>query len=164
LLTGLLIGQTLHTTAAEVYRALVEATAFGALTIIKRVEEYGVSVKEVVNCGGIAEKNAFVMQVYADVCNRPMKVSRSAQTCALGAAIFGSVVGGAHASAVDAQKAMTGVKEKVYTPIPENAAVYAELYEVYRTLHDAFGTKEGGGSLHHVMKDLIAIRERARKG
>ncbi|QDV75654.1 ribulokinase [Botrimarina mediterranea] len=163
LLTGLLIGQTLHTTAAEVYRALVEATAFGALTIIKRVEEYGVSVKEVVNCGGIAEKNAFVMQVYADVCNRPMKVSRSAQTCALGAAIFGAVVGGAHASAVDAQKAMTGVKEKVYTPIPENAAVYAELYEVYRTLHDAFGTKEWTGSLHHVMKDLIAIRERARK-
>jgi len=164
LLTGLLIGQTLHTTAAEVYRALIEATAFGALTIIKRVEEYGVPVKEVVNCGGIAEKNAFVMQVYADVCNRPMKVSRSAQTCALGAAIFGAVVGGAHASAVGAQKAMTGVKEKVYHPIPENAAVYAELYKVYRALHDAFGTKEGGGSLHHVMKDLIAIRERARRG
>ncbi len=95
LLTGLLVGQTLHTTAPEIYRALVEATAFGALTIIKRFEEYGVRVSEVVNCGGIAEKNPFVMQIYADVCNRPMKVSRSAQTCALGAAIFGAVVGGA---------------------------------------------------------------------
>ena len=66
-LTGLLVGQTLHTTAAEIYRALVEATAFGALTIIKRFEEYGVEVEEVVNCGGIAEKNPFVMQIYADV-------------------------------------------------------------------------------------------------
>ena len=90
------MGQTLHTTAAEIYRALVEATAFGALTIINRFEEYGVKVREVVNCGGIAEKNPFVMQIYADVCNRPMKISRSAQTCALGAAIFGAVAGGAY--------------------------------------------------------------------
>ena len=95
LLTGLLIGQTLHTTAPEVYRALVEATAFGALTIINRFEEYGVRVEQVVNCGGIAEKNPFVMQIYADITNRPMKVSRSAQTCALGAAIFGAVAAGA---------------------------------------------------------------------
>ena len=90
------MGQTLHTTAPEIYRALVEATAFGALTIIHRFEEYGVAVKEVVNCGGIAEKNPFVMQIYADVCNRPMKISRSAQTCALGAAVFGAVAGGAY--------------------------------------------------------------------
>ena len=83
LLTGLLVGQTLHTTAAEIYRALIEATAFGALAIIDRFEEYGVKVKEVVNCGGIAEKNPLVMQIYADVCNRPMKVSRSAQTMRL---------------------------------------------------------------------------------
>ncbi|NQU21787.1 MAG: ribulokinase, partial [Candidatus Nealsonbacteria bacterium] len=110
LLTGLLLGQTLHTTAPEIYRALVEATAFGALTIIKRLEEYGVAVKEVVNCGGIAEKNPFVMQIYADVCNRPMKISRSAQTCALGAAIFGAVVGGAYKRTEQAQKKMTGVK------------------------------------------------------
>ncbi|MEO0531222.1 MAG: ribulokinase [Planctomycetota bacterium] len=164
LLTGLIIGNTLHTTAAETYRALVEATAFGALTIIKRVEEYGVIVDDVINCGGIAEKNAFVMQVYADVCNRPMEVSRSAQTCALGAAIFGSVVGDAHESVTDAQASMTGIKDTIYEPIPENVAVYAELYSIYRTLHDAFGTKEWSGSLHHVMKDLIAIRERARNG
>ena len=112
LLTGLLVGQTLHTTAAEVYRALIEATAFGALTIIKRFEEYGVKVGEVVNCGGIAEKNPFVMQIYADVCNRPMKISRSAQTCALGAAIFGAVVGGAYRNVPAAQRKMTGVKRR----------------------------------------------------
>jgi L-ribulokinase len=163
LLTGLLIGQTLHTTAGEVYRALIEATAFGALTIIRRVEEFGVKVDQVVNCGGIAEKNPLVMQIYADVCNRPMKISRSGQTCALGAAIFGAVVGGAHPTAQAAQKAMTGVKETEYHPIPENVAVYERLYKVYRTLHDAFGTKEFQGSLGGVMKDLISIRDEVRR-
>ena len=95
-LTGLLLGQTLYTTPAEIYRALIEATAFGALTIINRFEEYGVKVEQIVNCGGIAEKNPLVMQIYADVTGRPMKISRSAQTCALGAAIAGAVVGGRH--------------------------------------------------------------------
>lgn len=164
LLSGLLLGQTLHTTAAEVYRALVEATAFGALTIIRRVEEYGVAVDEVVNCGGIAEKNPLVMQVYADVCNRPMKVSRSAQTCALGAAIFGAVAAGAHASVEAAQDAMTGVKEQAYEPLAENAAVYQRLYGVYQTLHDAFGTGSRSGDPAGVMKELIAIRAAARRG
>ena len=163
LLTGLLVGQTLHTTAAETYRALVEATAFGALTIIRRLEEYGVDVKEVVNCGGIAEKNPFVMQIYADVCNRPMKISRSAQTCALGSAIFGAVVGGAYKTTSQAQSRMTGVKSTVYRPKKAATAVYAELYELYGTLHDAFGTARSSGKLNQVMKRLIAIRDRARK-
>ena len=76
-LTGLLLGQTLYTTPAEIYRALIEATAFGALTIINRFEEYGVKVEQIINCGGIAEKNPFVMQIYADVTGRPMMVSGS---------------------------------------------------------------------------------------
>ena len=163
LLTGLVVGQTLHTTAAEVYRALVEATAFGALTIINRFEEYGVQVREVVNCGGISEKNALVMQIYADVCNRPMKISASAQTCALGAAVFGAVVGGAHPDTGAAQRRMTGVRQKVFRPNARHAAVYAELYRLYKQLHDAFGTPGYRGGLHNVMKDLIAIRDRARK-
>ncbi|MHB9049924.1 MAG: FGGY-family carbohydrate kinase, partial [Pirellulales bacterium] len=162
LLTGLLVGQTLHTTAPEIYRALVEATAFGALTIIQRFEEYGMTVREVVNCGGIAEKNPFVMQIYADVCNRPMKISRSAQTCALGAAIFGAVVGGAYSRTEQAQRKMTGVKPKVYRPDKAAAQVYGELYKLYRTLHDAFGTRETA-RLDRVMKDLIALRDRTRK-
>ena len=162
-LTGLLVGQTLHTTPGEMYRAAVEATAFGALTIIDRFEAYGVSVKEVVNCGGIAEKSAFVMQIYADVCDRPMKVSRSAQTCALGSAIFGAVVAGAYASAEAAQARMTGVKDRVYEPRPEAVAVYRRLYALYRQLHDGFGTQEWSGTMANVMKELLTIREEARK-
>lgn len=162
LLTGLLVGQTLHTTAPEIYRALVEATAFGALTIINRLEEYGVRVEQVINCGGIAEKNPFVMQVYADVTNRPMKISRSAQTCALGAAIFGAVAAGAHPTVEAAQAKMTGVKPTVFTPNAANAAIYARLYPIYRKLHDAFGATGFTGSLAGIMKDLIAIRNEVR--
>ena len=142
----------------------MEATAFGALTIINRLEEYGVQVKEVVNCGGIAEKNPFVMQIYADVTGRPMKISRSAQTCALGAAIFGAVVGGAYASVEQAQRKMTGTKPNYYRPRKAAVEVYSQLYTLYRTLHDAFGTSTYSGQLNQVMKALIAIRQTARKG
>jgi len=166
-LTGLLIGQTLYTTPAEIYRALIEATAFGALTIINRFEEYGVKVRQVVNCGGIAEKNPLVMQIYADVTGRTMKVSRSPQTCALGAAMAGAVVAGkkagGHANYAAARKAMTGLKPKAYKPNPAARRVYAKLYALYRQLHDAFGTRAWTGSMHNVMKDLLAIRTAARK-
>jgi L-ribulokinase len=161
-LTGLLLGQTLYTTPAEIYRALIEATAFGALAIINRFEEYGVKVEQIVNCGGIAEKNPVVMQIYADVTGRPMKISRSAQTCALGSAIAGAVVAGAHKNYAEAQKAMTGVKKHAFLPDPPAHAVYRELYSLYRTLHDAFGTREWNGNLHDVMKKLLEIRARVR--
>lgn len=164
LLSGLLVGQTLHTSAPEIYRALVESTAFGALTIIRRFEDYGVGVKEVINCGGIAEKNAFVMQIYADVCNRPMKISRSAQTCALGACIFGAVVGGAYKKVEQAQRRMTGVKDLVYKPNRAAAKVYGQLFGLYEILYNAMGTKNTPSGLDGVMKQLIAIRDRARKG
>ena len=164
LLTALLLGQTLHTSAAEIYRALIEATAFGALTIINRFEEYELQVREVVNCGGIAEKNPFVMQIYADVCNRPMKLSRSPQTCALGAAILGAVVGVAYKKVEQAQRRMTGVKDTVFQPIKKHVPLYAELYRLYKRLHDAFGIKDNQKTLGSVMKDLIAIRNRVRQG
>jgi L-ribulokinase len=162
-LTGLLIGQTLYTTPAEIYRALVEATAFGALAIINRFEEYGVKIGQVINCGGIAEKSALTMQIYADVTGRPMKVSRSAQTCALGSAIAAAVVAGVHRNFAGAQKAMTGLKPKIYRPNPKAHAVYRGLYPVYKNLHDAFGTREWNGNLHGVMKQLIDIRARVRR-
>ncbi|MDW7979773.1 MAG: ribulokinase [Verrucomicrobiales bacterium] len=162
-LTGLLLGQTLYTTPPEIYRALIEATAFGALTIINRFEEYGVKVQDVINCGGIAEKNPLVMQIYADVIGRPMKVSRSSQTCALGAAIAGAVVAGVYPDYPSAQAAMTGLKPRIYEPDPAAHAVYRELYALYKTLHDAFGTKDWNGNLHHVMKKLIEIRNKQRK-
>jgi len=166
-LTGLLLGQTLHTRPEEIYRALIEATAFGALTIINRFEEYGVKVGEVINCGGIAEKNPMLMQIYADILGREMKVSRSAQTCALGAAICGAVVAGKAAGGYDnfaaAQKAMTGVKATVYKPNPNNHAVYQRLYGLYKQVHDAFGVKDHPAALSNVMKDLLDIKEQANR-
>jgi L-ribulokinase len=162
-LTGLLVGQTLYTTPAEIYRALIEATAFGALTIINRFEEYGVKILSVVNCGGIAEKSPLTMQIYADITGRPMKISRSAQTCALGSAVAAAVVAGAHKNYAAAQKAMTCLKPKIYKPDAKAHAVYRELYAIYKKLHDAFGTREWSGNLHDVMKQLIDIRSRARK-
>jgi len=161
-LSGLLVGQSLYTTPAEIYRALIEATAFGALTIINRFEEYGVKIDEVVNCGGIAEKSPLTMQIYADVTGRPMKISRSAQTPALGSAVAAAVAAGAHKDFAAAQAAMTGLKPKVYAPDATAHAVYGELYGLYRTLHDAFGTKAWRGNLHDVMKKLIDVRTRAR--
>ena len=157
----------LYTTPAEVYRALIEATAFGALTIINRFEEYSLKVRQVVNCGGIAEKNDLVMQIYADVTGRPMKVSRSVQTCALGAAIAGAVAAGSKAGGYSsyrtAQRAMTGLKKKVYRPDRKAHAVYRDLYALYKDLHDAFGTREYEGTLYHLMKRLLDIRAAARK-
>jgi L-ribulokinase len=161
-LTGLLVGQTLYTTPAEIYRALIEATAFGALTIINRFEEYGVKIDQVINCGGIAEKNPVVMQIYADVTGRPMKISRSAQTCALGSAVAAAVVAGAHKNFGAAQKAMTGLKPRVFKPNAKAHAVYRELHPLYKQLHDAFGRDDGKGNLYGVMKQLIEIRQKAR--
>jgi L-ribulokinase len=162
-LTGLLVGQSLYTTPAEIYRVLVEATAFGALTIINRFEEYGVKIGQIINCGGIAEKNPFVMQIYADVTGRPMKVSRSAQTCALGAAMAGAVVGRAHRNFASAREAMTGVKSRVFQPNRSAHQVYRELFRLYGKMHDAFGLRTGQGNLSEVMKHLIDIRDRARQ-
>jgi L-ribulokinase len=164
-LTGLLVGQTLHTKPEEIYRALIEATAFGALTIMNRFEEYDVKVGEVICCGGISEKNTLFMQIYADVTAREMKISRSAQTCALGSAIAGAVVAGkaagGHATCEDAQAAMCGVKEKTFKPIPENQKVYKQLYSLYKQLHDAFGIAGSSAQLANVMKQLLQIKDKA---
>ncbi len=166
-LTGLMLGQTLHTEPHEIYRALVEATAFGALAIIDRIESNGVKINDIVNCGGLAVKNSLLMQIYADITGRPMKVSRSEQTPALGAAMFGAISAGKETSGyhsiLDAQKAMTGVS-KVYKPIEENHKIYQKLYKLYMQLHDGFGTKNGSGHMYNVMKDLLEIRDNVRKG
>ena len=165
-LTGLLLGQTHHTTPEEIYRALIEATGFGALVIIDRIEEYGVKVEEVVNCGGLAVKNSLMMQIYADITGRPMKISRSEQTPALGAGIFASVAAGkksgGYDSIDDARKAMTGIG-KVYMPQKENHETYKKIYKLYRQLHDGFGTKEWNGSMSNVMKDMLALRDEVRR-
>jgi L-ribulokinase len=162
-LAGLLLGQTLQTRPAEVYRALIEATAFGARIIMERFEEYGVGVKRVVACGGIAERSPLVMQIYADITGRPMQLSRSAQTCALGAAIAAAVVAGVYPDVPAAQKAMTGIKPLVYQPQPQAVAVYEQLFALYRCLHDSFGLGQPTENLAGVMKKLLVLRDEVRK-
>ena len=160
-LTGLVLGLTLATTPPELYRAWIEATAFGARTILDRLAEHGVAVERIVTCGGVAEKSPLLMQIYADVCERPLLIARSAEACALGAAICGAVVGGAHRSVQTAQAAMTGVKDVVYAPRAGSASVYRQLYALYRQVHDAFGG-HGAHDVSQVMKNLLDLRDRVR--
>jgi L-ribulokinase len=165
-LTGLLLGQTLHTSRAEVYRALIEATAYGARAIVERMREYGVAIDRVVCCGGIAEKNDLFMQIYADVIGQPMLIAGSPQTPALGAAVAAAVTAGAaaggYADWTDAQRHMTSIKDKRFDPRPAARAVYDDLYGIYRELHDAFGgVANGRPDLGSVMKRLLTIKERA---
>jgi L-ribulokinase len=160
-LSGLLLGQTLHTEAHEIYRAYIEATAFGALTIIRRMEEYGITINEVITTGGLAVKNATLMQIYADILGRPLKVALSDQTCALGAALFGAATSGA-ANLKELQKNCAKVRDITYQPVPEHQEIYERLYSLYLDLHDSFGTAKWEGQLDHVMKELINIRETQR--
>jgi L-ribulokinase len=163
-LTGLLLGQTLHTTPAEVYRALIEATAFGARAIVERVRRYGVPIERVVCCGGIADKNDLFMQVYADVIGMPMLTAGSPQTPALGAAIAAAVAAGAGAGGYDrfedAQARMTALGRRAFAPDREAHQVYQRLYAMYRELHDAFGNVAGAPTdLGTLMKRLLALRD-----
>ena len=164
-LTGLIVGQTLHTTRADVYRALIEATAFGARAIVERLKAFGVPVERVVCCGGIAEKNPLFMQIYADVLGYPMIIAASPQTPALGAAASAAVAAGAaaggYATFADAQAAMVRDGGREFVPDPVARKTYDELYGIYLELHDAFGGVPGStAGLSTAMKRLLAIRER----
>jgi L-ribulokinase len=130
-LKGAIMGLNLGTTAPQVYRALVEATAFGAKAIVDRFREEGVVISEVIALGGIAKKSDLVMQITADVFDMPIKVARSEQACALGAGMFGSVASGLYASVAEAQSRMSGGFSRTYRPNPENVAKYRELYQQY---------------------------------
>lgn len=161
-INGLIVGQTLHTDAAEIFRALIEATAFGSLVIIEQIEAAGVAVEEVICCGGLAQKNPFIMQIYADVTGRPIVVADSSETCAKGAAIFAAAAAGL-GSVVDLQMRMVSTPRAIYQPDAAATAVYSRLFGVYRRLHDAFG-RPGGADLYDVMKTLNAIRREAAHG
>jgi L-ribulokinase len=168
-LTGLIVGQTLHTTRAEIYRALIEATAFGARAIVERLVERGIAIDRVISCGGIAEKNEVFMQIYADVLGRPMLLTGSPQTPALGSAIAAAVAAGSGAGGYDdfasAQDRMTSVADKRYEPHAAAVAKYDELYVLYRELHDTFGGVPGARpELSSFMKRLLALRDRAHAG
>jgi L-ribulokinase len=160
-LSGLLLGQTLHTSRGEIYRALIEATAFGARAILERYQEYGVRTDRIVCAGGIAEKNPMLMQIYADVTGCTMLVAGSSQACALGSAVAAAVVAGAHPDYPSAQKAMSSLKKVAYRPKPAARKTYDQLYALYRQVHDAFGGVTKSADLGRVMKDLLALKEAA---
>jgi L-ribulokinase len=160
-LTGLLLGATLATKAPEIYRALIEATAYGTRVIVEAFERNGVSVNEIVTCGGLPEKNKLLMQIYADVTGRELKVTASTQTPALGSAMFGAVAAGEAAGGydtiIDAAKKMARLKAETFKPDPSAEKIYDQLYAEYLALHDYFG---GGGN--NVMKRLKQVKAKAR--
>jgi L-ribulokinase len=156
-LTGLMVGMTLTTTPAEMYRAIIESTAFGTYKIIKQFDTNGVPIEELYACGGLPGKNPLLMQIFADVTNRAIKVSASDQTVALGAAMWGVVAAGSAAGGYDtvteAAKKMARVRKESFTPNPANHAMYAKLFAEYERLHDLFGR-----GADPVMKNLKAIK------
>ena len=161
-LTGLLLGATLATKPEEIYRALIEATAYGKRIIIETFQKNGVPIHELVACGGLPEKSKLLMQIYADVIGLPIRVSASKQTPALGSAMFGAVAAGkelgGYDSIYEAAQVMAHLKDVIYTAIPENQSVYEKLYAEYVFLHDYFGRGE-----NDVMKRLKAIKVKFKK-
>lgn len=155
-LSGLLLGMTLRTKPEEIYRALLEAVAFGTRKVVDAFHHNGVEVNELYACGGLPNKNKLLMQIYADVTNRVIKIADSKHTPAIGAAMFGAVAAGetkgGFGHIMDAANKMARVKEKVINPIPENTVIYEKLYEEYDKLYDYFGQE------NKVMKSLLAIK------
>ncbi len=156
-LTGMMLGMTLRTKPEDIYRALIEATAYGTRMIIENYREQGVPVNAFYAAGGISQKDPMTMQIYADVINMPIKIAGSDQGGALGASIFGAVAAGSarggYDDAFEAARVMGKVKDTIYEPIPENAAIYDKLYAEYKILHDYFGR-----GANDVMKRLKQIR------
>lgn len=161
-LTGMILGMTLLTKPEEIYRALIEATAYGTNMIVETFNNNGVPVKELYACGGLPQKNKMLMQIYADVTNMNIKVSASPQTPALGSAMFAAVAAGkengGYDSIFDAAEKMARVEEEYYKPIKENVEVYKKLYTEYKKLHDYFGRGE-----NDVMKVLKNIKNEQTK-
>lgn len=156
-LSGLLIGATLATRAPDIYRALIESTAYGTREIIEAFESRGVQVKELVAAGGLPEKNALLRQIYADVTGRTLKLAGSAQAPALGSALHAAVAAGVYSDIHVAAEKMGKLKAEVVSPIPENQAVYDKLYAEYKALYDYFGR-----GANDVMKRLKKIRNEVR--
>ncbi|MDL2206166.1 ribulokinase [Eubacteriales bacterium OttesenSCG-928-N13] len=155
-LTGLLLGMTLQTKPEEMYRALLEATAFGTRVIFDAFEDSGLPIRRLHACGGISQKNPLVMQIYADVLGREIRIARSSQTPALGSSIWAAVAAGHYDNVHDAADQMAGLLDTVYRPIPAHAEVYQSLYQEYLLLHDYFGRGE-----NNVMKRLKRIKEQS---
>lgn len=156
-LSGMLLGMSLSTKPEEIYLALIEATAFGTRRIIDAFAENGIPINELYACGGLAEKNPLLMQVYSDITGLEIRVAESAQTCALGAAVLGAVAAGSANGGYDTPEAaaekMARLKDEFYSPTAARHKKYTALYNEYRQLHDYFG--QGGND---VMKRLRKMR------
>ncbi|MGW2639925.1 ribulokinase [Streptomyces sp. NPDC001348] len=152
-LSGVMVGLTLSTRPEDIYRALLEATAFGTRTIIEAFETSGVPVDELIIAGGLT-KNALLMQIYADVTRRPLGVIGSTQGPALGSAMHAAVAAGAYADIQSAARSMGKADRGVYQPDPERAAAYDRLYAEYRLLHDYFG--RGTNDVMHRLRRIRA--------
>ena len=155
-LTGLLLGATLATRAPDIYRALIEATAYGTRVIVESFEERGIPVNELVLAGGLPEKNQLLVQIYADVTGKTLKFAGSAQSPALGSAMHAAVAAGVYPTIKAAAEQMGKQKDRVVQPIAANKAVYDQLFAEYRLLHDYFGR-----GANDVMKRLKAIKRAA---
>ncbi|MGZ8937801.1 MAG: FGGY-family carbohydrate kinase, partial [Limisphaerales bacterium] len=138
-LTGLLLGLTIHTRPPEVYRALIEATAFGTRKIVEAFISKGVPIKRIVASGGLAQKNEVLMQIYADVLQRRIEIAAAEQTSALGAAMWASVAGGVHRDIHAAAKKMVRPPRAIFRPNLRHRKIYNALYAEYSRLHDQFG-------------------------
>ena len=145
-LSGVLLGLTLHTRPEEIYRALIEANAFGTRMIMEEFMKSGAVVNEVIVSGGIAEKNPFVLRVFTDVLKRPVRISASDQTAALGSAMYAAAAAGeeagGYASVADASRALAKLKEEIYEPDNARAEVYDRLYALYCEAVERFDPKE----------------------
>ena len=162
-LSGMIVGLTLATRPPDIYRALVEATAFGTRVIIDTFAAAGVPVTEFVAAGGLL-KDSFVMQVYADVLRRPLGVIVSEQGPALGSAIHAAVAAGSYPDVPAAAAAMGGKRADVYTPDQASADIYDEMYAEYVRLHDYFG-RDGNEVMHRLraLRDRVLAAEPARQ-
>ena len=152
-LSGLILGLTLQTRPEEIYRALIESVAFGTRVIFDRFEECGASIKNVCAAGGIAQKDEMMMQIYADVLNRPIRVAGTKQACARGAAIMATVAAGCYPDIFTACDALALPDHCIYYPNEENREIYEKLFAEYRILHDYFGT-----GVNKVMERLTEIK------
>jgi L-ribulokinase len=148
-LTGLILGLTIHTRPHEIYRALIEATAFGTRKIIEAFTSRDVLINGITASGGLAQKNPVLMQIYADVLRRPIAVAAAEQTSALGAAMWGAVAAGLHSDIHAAAKKMVRVPRKKYYPAKSAGPIYDRLYAEYSRLHDQFG-RDAGSSMYQV--------------
>lgn len=159
-LTGMILGMNLSTTNEEIYRALIEATAYGTRTVVEAIQEYGIKIDRIVACGGLSHKARLVMQIFSDVLNMPIWISATRQTTSLGAAMYGTIAAGSenggYDSIYEASGKMSRVESTPYMPQPKNVAIYDKLYAQYKNLHQFFGVDHP-----EIMADLLKIKRKA---